>query len=72
MRVRDRHKSGHVMLVSHKATIRVMVCALLGMPLQRFRTYVACPTTSVTTFELGAEGALLVGMADVNHLREPV
>jgi alpha-ribazole phosphatase len=72
MRVRDRHKSGHVMLVSHKATIRVMVCALLGMPLQRFRTYVACPTTSVTTFDFGAEGALLVGMADVNHLRDPV
>jgi alpha-ribazole phosphatase len=71
MRVRDRHQSGHVMLVSHKATIRVMVCALLGMPLQRFRTYVACPTTSVTTFELGPESALLVGVADVHHLREP-
>jgi broad specificity phosphatase PhoE len=70
-RVRDRHKSGHVMLVSHKATIRVMVCALLGMPLQRFRTHVACPTTSITTFELGADGPLLVGVADVHHLREP-
>ncbi len=67
-RVRDRHQSGHVMLVSHKATIRVIVCALLGMPLQRFRTHVACPTTSVTTFEFGPEGPLLIGLADVHHL----
>jgi len=67
-RVRDRHKSGHVMLVSHKATIRVIACALLGVPLRRFRTHVACPTTSVTTFEFGAEGPLLVGIADVHHL----
>jgi len=70
-RLRDRHKSGHVMIVSHKATVRVIVCALLGMPLQRFRTHVACPTTSITTFELGAEGPLLVGLADVHHLDGP-
>jgi broad specificity phosphatase PhoE len=69
-RVRGRHGSGHVVLVSHKATIRVIVCALLGMPLQRFRTHVACPTTSITTFEFGAEGPLLVGIADVHHLAE--
>ncbi len=67
-RVRDRHKSGHVMLVSHKATIRVIACALLGVPLRRFRTHVACPTASITTFELGAETPLLVGIADVHHL----
>jgi probable phosphoglycerate mutase len=67
-RVRDRHTSGHVMLVSHKATIRVIVCALLGIPLRRFRTYVACPTSSITTFELGADGPLLVGLGDVHHL----
>jgi broad specificity phosphatase PhoE len=67
-RVRDRHQSGHVMLVSHKATIRVIACALLGIPLRRFRTHVACPTTSITTFEFGAEAPLLVGIADVHHL----
>lgn len=71
-RVRNRHPSGHVMLVSHKATVRVIVCALLGMPLQRFRTHVACPTTSITTFELAAEGPLLTGLADVHHLSDAV
>ncbi len=67
-RLRDRHESGHVMLVSHKATIRVIACAFLGVPLRRFRTHVACPTTSITTFEFGPEGPLLVGIADVHHL----
>ena len=55
-------------IVSHKATVRIIVCALLGIPLQRFRTHVACPTTSITTFELGPDGPLLVGLADVHHL----
>ena len=67
-RVRARHASGHVVVVSHKATVRVIVCALLGMPLGRFRTHIACPTTSMTTFELSAEGAMLAGVADVHHL----
>jgi probable phosphoglycerate mutase len=66
--VRERHKTGHVVLVSHKATVRVIACALLGIPLKRFRTCIACPTTSITTFELGPEGPLMTGLADVHHL----
>ena len=54
-RVRERHK-GHVMLVSHKATVRVIVCALLGMPLQRFRTHMACPTASITQLRVRRRG----------------
>jgi probable phosphoglycerate mutase len=67
-RVRERHQAGHVVIVSHKATVRILACALLGMPLQRFRTHVACPTASFTSFEIGHAGALLVRVADVHHL----
>jgi len=67
-RIRAAHPTGHVVVVSHKATIRVITCALLEIPLGRFRTHVSCPTTSVTTFELSDAGALLVGIADVHHL----
>jgi broad specificity phosphatase PhoE len=63
-----QHSEGNVMLVSHKATVRVIVCALLGMPLGRFRSHVACPTASITTFEVGEAGTMLVRVADVNHL----
>jgi broad specificity phosphatase PhoE len=65
---RREHPKGHVMLVSHKATIRVIVCALMGMPLGRFRSHIACPTASITSFEFGDRGPMLVRIADVHHL----
>jgi len=65
---RREHPKGNVMLVSHKATIRVIVCALLGMPLGRFRSHVACPPASITSFEFGDRGPMLVRIADVHHL----
>src|ERR1700685_1144529 len=41
LRARRENPQGRVMLVSHKATVRVIVAALLGMPLGRFRSHVA-------------------------------
>ncbi|MGD0673985.1 MAG: histidine phosphatase family protein [Polyangiaceae bacterium] len=66
--VRRTHPKGHVMLVSHKATIRVITCALLGMPLGRYRSHVACPTASITSFEFSDRGAMLTRVGDVSHL----
>jgi probable phosphoglycerate mutase len=71
VRARREHPNGHVMFVSHKATVRVIVCALLGVPLGRFRDRVACPTASITTFEFGERGAMLMKLADVSHLPAP-
>ncbi len=68
LRARRDHPTGHILLVSHKATIRVLVCALLGVPLGRFRDRVACPTASLTTFEFGERGGMLVRLGDVSHL----
>ncbi len=68
LQARREHPQGHVMLVSHKATIRVIVCSLLGVPLGRFRSHVACPTASITSFEFGDRGAMLVRLGDVHHL----
>jgi broad specificity phosphatase PhoE len=67
-RIRHQHPTGHVMIVSHKATVRVIVCALLGMPLARFRSHIACPTASITSFELGERSAMLLCAADIHHL----
>jgi probable phosphoglycerate mutase len=68
VRARREHPSGNVLFVSHKATIRVMACALLGVPLGRFRDRVACPTASLTTFEFGERGAMLTRLGDTSHL----
>jgi probable phosphoglycerate mutase len=67
-RIRTKHKSGAVLVVSHKATIRVVTCALLGLHVGRFRDRVACPTASLTSFEFGERGPMLVRIADTKHL----
>jgi broad specificity phosphatase PhoE len=67
-RITKEHPSGNVLVVSHKATIRVLTCALLGMHIGRFRDRVACPTASKTTFEFGDRGAMLVGIGCTVHL----
>jgi alpha-ribazole phosphatase len=67
-RAEKEHPSGRVMLVTHKATIRVLVCALLDVPIARFRDRLSCPTASLTTLEVGPRGPMLVRVGDVNHL----
>jgi probable phosphoglycerate mutase len=67
-RIRERHPNGQVLVVSHKATIRVVTCALLGIYIGRFRDRINCPTASITTFELTERGPMLVRLADTAHL----
>jgi probable phosphoglycerate mutase len=62
-RVLAAHK-GNVLLVSHKATIRVITCALLGLHVGRFRDRVACPTASLTSFEFGSRGPMLMRIGE--------
>jgi probable phosphoglycerate mutase len=66
--IRAAWDDGDVLVVSHKATIRIMVCVLLGLDVDRYRSRVACPVGSVTTFALDDDEPLLVGLADVSHL----
>jgi probable phosphoglycerate mutase len=61
---------GNVLVVSHKATIRVMLCALLGIDVGRFRYRLLCPTGSVSVVELTHNGPLLRTLADRSHLDE--
>ena len=49
-----------VLVFSHKATIRIIACALLGVPLALFRERIACDTASITSFSFGPKGATLV------------
>ena len=69
LEVRERHPNGRVLFVSHKATVRVLVCAIIGLPLGRFRDRVACPTASLTTIEFGDRGQMLTRIGDTHHLK---
>ena len=67
-RIQREHPQGRVFIVSHKATIRILVCALLGMDVRRFRDRIAQPVAAVTSFEIRPSGPLLVRLGDTSHL----
>lgn len=66
--IRAAHPDGNVLVVSHKATIRVALCALLGVDVGRFRYRFGCPVGSVSIIEFGAHGPLAATVADRSHL----
>lgn len=68
--IKERHSSGNVLIVSHKGTIRVMLCALLGIDVGRFRDRLVCPVCSLSVVEFGDRGPLLTALADRTHLDE--
>jgi len=61
---------GNVLVVSHKATIRIMLCSLLGIDVGRFRDRIGMPVAAVSIVEIGRHGPLLLGMGDRSYLRD--
>jgi probable phosphoglycerate mutase len=61
---------GNVLVVSHKATIRIMLCSLLGIDVGRFRDRIGMPVAAVSIVEMGRHGPLLHRMGDRSYLRE--
>lgn len=58
---------GNVLIVSHKATIRIILCSLMGIDVGRFRYRFVCPVGSVSIVEFSSEGPLLHALADRSH-----
>jgi broad specificity phosphatase PhoE len=68
--IRQRHTDGNVLVVSHKATIRIILCSLLGIDVGRFRYRLVCPVASVSVVEFTPQGPLLHALAERSHLNE--
>lgn len=68
--IRGQCPDGNVLIVSHKATIRIMLCSLLGIDVGRFRYRFVCPVGSVSVVEFTQHGPLLTALADRSHLNE--
>ncbi|WP_218082824.1 histidine phosphatase family protein [Anthocerotibacter panamensis] len=66
--IKHRYATGNVLLVSHKATIRILLCSLLGIDVGRFRYRLAMPVGAVSIIEFGTHGPLLKVLADRAHL----
>lgn len=68
--IQQQFTDGNVLVVSHKATIRIILCSLLGIDVGRFRYRLACPVGSVSIVEFTLNGPLLEALADRSHLTE--
>ena len=62
--------TGNVLVVSHKATTRIMLCSLLGIDVGRFRDRISMPVASISIVEMATHGPLLHMMGDRSYLRE--
>lgn len=68
--IKQQFSEGNVLVVSHKATIRIILCDLLGIDVGSFRHRLGCPVASVSVVEFTTEGSLLHSLADRSHLSE--
>lgn len=67
-KIRALHSDGNVLVVSHKATIRVLICALLGIDVRLYRDRFDCPVAAATCVVFREQGPFFKSMADVSHL----
>lgn len=66
--ITQRHATGNVLVVSHKATIRILLCSLLGIDLGRYRDRITVLTASVSIVKLDQHGPLLQVLGDRYHI----
>jgi probable phosphoglycerate mutase len=68
--IRDEFDDGKVLIVSHKATIRISLSALIGIDVGRYRYRLACPVGSVSVVQFGMHGPLIEQIGDRSHLSD--
>ncbi|ACK73016.1 Phosphoglycerate mutase [Gloeothece citriformis PCC 7424] len=68
--IEAKYTSGHVLVVSHKTTIRIILCNLLGIDLGRYRDRIAMPAASLSIVQFGVHGPLLLRLGDRSYMSE--
>ncbi|MBE9156619.1 histidine phosphatase family protein [Nodosilinea sp. LEGE 06152] len=68
--IEANHTEGNVLIVSHKTTIRLILCNLLGIDSGRYRDRIALPVASVSLVCFDKHGPMLVKHGDRSHLPE--
>lgn len=59
---------GNVLVVSHKATIRIMLCSLLGIDVGRYRDRLDIPAASVSLVKFDVHGPMLQKLGDRSYM----
>jgi broad specificity phosphatase PhoE len=68
--IEEKHREGNVLVVSHKATIRIILCALLGIDLGRYRDRISTLAGSISVVRFDDHGPLLERLGDRAHFDE--
>lgn len=68
--IQEKHETGNVLVVSHKATIRIMLCDLLGIDIGRYRDRIVMLVGGVSIVEMAHNGPLLHCLSDRCYLDE--
>lgn len=66
--IEQKYNEGNILIVSHKATIRIMLCALIGIDVGRYRDRFAMPVAAVSIVEMGERGPLIHKIGDRSYL----
>jgi broad specificity phosphatase PhoE len=66
----ETHTDGNILIVSHKATIRILLCGFLGIDLGRYRDRIDALAGSVSRVRIGKYGPLLEALGDRSYMSE--
>ena len=66
--IESTYPDGNVLVVAHKATIRIMLCSLLGIDVGRYRDRIYLPVAAVSVLEFCQQGPRLLKLSDRSHL----
>jgi broad specificity phosphatase PhoE len=67
--IQQTHRSGDVLIVSHKATIRILICAVLGIDIGGYRDRIGISVASLSIINFELHGPRLEQLGDRSHLR---
>ncbi len=68
--IQEKYKNGNVLVVSHKATIRIILCGLLGIDLGSYRNRIAALAASISIVKFDVRGPMLEVLGDRSYMDE--
>ena len=66
--IESRYTDGNILVVSHKTTIRIILCSLLGIDLGRYRDRLDLQVGGITKVKFGTYGPMLQSLGDRSYL----
>jgi broad specificity phosphatase PhoE len=68
--IQEKYITGNVLVVSHKATIRIILCSLLGIDLGRYRDRIDILAGAVSIVKFDLHGPMLQVLGDRAYMDE--